>query len=395
MKTSILIPSHIFLYILSIAILLFSLACVSSRVNSNRNRMNHMNQEELFQEWKQALFLEHSKKETSGLSLLAGGDIHFSWGVAKYQKKYGLISPIKSIMPLFYLSDIRALNLETALSLQGIPLKDKAYIFNGDPSNIDLLKALNINLVFLGNNHSMDMSGVGLEETIIHLKKAGIESVGAGINEKEAMKAYIFRKDSVSYAIVSFSLIGPNSIFSKKNKKGVASFKALKYLKALRRQVDQLIVSVHWGREYYIEPIPLQKNWARLLIDQYQADLVIGHHPHFRQNIEIYKDKVILYSLGNFLFGSSHFRLKNNILAFFEWDKQTLENEKEKTSLRKVWLIPIYGKSSEEGSFVRLLHFDELENFWKGYSTLLITKEEELKDKFKIMPSGLGLIQLF
>ena len=205
---------------------------------------------------------------------------------------------------------------------------------------MDLLKSLNINLVFLGNNHSMDMGTVGLQETILNLKQAGISNIGAGKNSKEAIKPYIFKKNSIRYAIVSFTLVGHQSTYSNETSAGVASFEALKHLKDLHNQVDQIIFSVHWGNEYYSTPVEIQKKWARNLIKRYKADLIIGHHPHIPQSIEIYNGKPIIYSLGNFLFGSSHFRLEHNILILCEWDK----NSQKRTQLEKIWIIPIYGK---------------------------------------------------
>jgi poly-gamma-glutamate synthesis protein (capsule biosynthesis protein) len=72
-------------------------------------------------------------------------------------------------------------------------------------------------------------------------------------------------------------------------------------IRALRPKVDFLIVFTHWGTEY----VPTQNNdqraMARLAIDT-GADLVVGAHPHVIQPNEVYRDKPIIYSLGNFIF---------------------------------------------------------------------------------------------
>jgi poly-gamma-glutamate synthesis protein (capsule biosynthesis protein) len=69
----------------------------------------------------------------------------------------------------------------------------------------------------------------------------------------------------------------------------------------LRNQADFIIISLHAGIEYTGQPNQFQKDFAHNAIDV-GADLVIGHHPHWVQSAEIYKDKYIFYSLGNFIF---------------------------------------------------------------------------------------------
>jgi len=64
---------------------------------------------------------------------------------------------------------------------------------------------------------------------------------------------------------------------------------------------DLVIVNIHWGVEYEHFFNPYQKEWGRALVDA-GADLIIGHHPHVVQGMEIYKGKPIFYSLGNFIF---------------------------------------------------------------------------------------------
>ena len=68
--------------------------------------------------------------------------------------------------------------------------------------------------------------------------------------------------------------------------------------------VDWLIVSLHWGNEYLPNPEKWRQVLARQLIDA-GADIIHGHHPHVWQNYEIYKDKPIFYSFGNFIFDQS------------------------------------------------------------------------------------------
>ena len=80
--------------------------------------------------------------------------------------------------------------------------------------------------------------------------------------------------------------------------------RAVEAIKAARDQCDYLVVYVHWGVERETEPKDYQRAMGRQYIDA-GADLVIGSHPHVLQPVEYYNGKPIVYSLGNFVFGSS------------------------------------------------------------------------------------------
>src|SRR5690606_7312001 len=73
-------------------------------------------------------------------------------------------------------------------------------------------------------------------------------------------------------------------------------------IQALRSNVDLVVASFHWGVSDFQETQDYQQELARAAIDS-GADVVIGHHPHMVQRIEVYSGKPIFYSLGNFVFG--------------------------------------------------------------------------------------------
>lgn len=75
----------------------------------------------------------------------------------------------------------------------------------------------------------------------------------------------------------------------------------LEDVRAVRQQVDLVVVSLHWGVEYVDQPSKAQREMAYRLIDE-GVDLILGHHPHWLQGLEVYHDKLIAYSLGNFIF---------------------------------------------------------------------------------------------
>jgi poly-gamma-glutamate synthesis protein (capsule biosynthesis protein) len=82
-------------------------------------------------------------------------------------------------------------------------------------------------------------------------------------------------------------------------------------LAAARQNADLVIPYFHWGVEYTKDPTSYQQEVARAAIDA-GADMVLGNHPHWTQGIERYKDKLIIYSMGNFVFDQ-------------DWSEETLE----------------------------------------------------------------------
>lgn len=74
-------------------------------------------------------------------------------------------------------------------------------------------------------------------------------------------------------------------------------------IQKMKDETDLVVVSFHWGGELETTPKSYQQSYAHRVID-YGADLVIGHHPHVLQGLELYKGRLIAYSLGNYVFGS-------------------------------------------------------------------------------------------
>ncbi|MCX8000623.1 MAG: CapA family protein [Leptospiraceae bacterium] len=214
--------------------------------------------------------------------LLAAGDVMFDWGLRDVMKKKGFYEPIERLVPLFEEVDFRMVNLETPVSSTNITIdKSKSYVFNAKPEELKVLKHLNIDLVFLANNHSMDYGKKGLEETLENLKKYEISFTGAGQNLQEALKPFSFKSEFVNFTIYSRSAIGESRLFANDKRAGAAFFypKELTELAATRRNKEILIASLHWGVEYSPEPTPVQISQAHALIDA-GFKLVIGHHHH-------------------------------------------------------------------------------------------------------------------
>lgn len=210
--------------------------------------------------------------------------------------------------PEFANADITMANLETVLSDSGNP-RPKLFNFRAAPEYVQVLKNGGIDIVTVANNHIYDYGPEGLVETLHHLDQAGIAYVGAGTNRAQAHRPEVFTVRGLQLGFLAYYGLRPHSGShpATANSAGTAlrSLKRIRSdIKALRDSVDLVIVNFHWGLEKEHIPQEEQIFFAHKTID-YGADLIIGHHPHVLQGIERYRDRFIVYSLGNFIFGGN------------------------------------------------------------------------------------------
>lgn len=223
------------------------------------------------------------------------------------KNKIELLQPFKKIDPYFKNTDIFVFNLEGPLCTGGDPRGDVSAILSNHPKLVEFLNNRNICIAIMANNHMMDYGKNGLKNSLELLRQNGIFTVGAGLDEDEANRPLIFTCKGKNIAILGLTSDEPHigSVIAVGNKAGTGSYKNMEKSKAtireLRCMVDIIIVSMHWGYEYYLYPSLKQVNIAREIADA-GANFIIGHHPHVIQGIEKHNDSLIMYSLGNFFF---------------------------------------------------------------------------------------------
>lgn len=228
--------------------------------------------------------------------------------IASLLEKNGYDYPYTEVKDYLKNADITVGNLETAVTTRG-SAQEKTYVFRSDPKTLPALKEAGFDVLNLANNHVLDYGQVGLSDTLANLEKADISYVGAGNNAKEAFTpVYIKRKNS-TIAIVGFSRVAPKpDWFAGSKTPGIAGTyspaAAVAAIKEAKKHADAVIVIVHWGIERSDYPNDVQTDLGHKYIDA-GADLVLGGHPHVLQGFELYKDKWIAYSLGNFIFTSN------------------------------------------------------------------------------------------
>jgi len=206
-------------------------------------------------------------------------------------------------LPKLKKADILFGNLEGDISDIGNNVGSK-YSFRMDPAVLPALKEAGFNIVLFANNHVGDWNVTAFKDTLTRLSNIGIEKTGAGMDKSEAENPTIIEKNGIKFGFLGFSDVGPGWISAKENTPGIliASDPRLgEIIGNAKAKCDVLIVSFHWGIEYKTVHNQRQEDLAHLAIDS-GADMIIGGHPHVIQDIGTYKDKPIVYSLGNFIF---------------------------------------------------------------------------------------------
>ncbi len=265
-------------------------------------------------------------------NLILVGDIMLSRGVDLMIKERGYLYPFKNIAEIINSAEIAFGNLESPLSKRGMK-GDQIYAFRGNPESIKGLTYAGFDVLNLANNHSYDYGVKAFMETLKLLQENNIKSIGAGENIKDAREPAVFDLGDLKIAFLGYDL-SPGAIYAGKKNPGVAKIKSswiIEDIEKAKKNADLIVVSFHWGIEYDDFPAEYQKSLAHMVIDC-GADIVVGHHPHTFQGIELYKGKLIAYSLGNFIFDQKD--LKNNQSIIL---KVTLREKK----LIRAEIIPI------------------------------------------------------
>lgn len=223
------------------------------------------------------------------INILSFGDMMLDRYIRKFIDNKGVDALFTNIPPILKNKDMVVVNLEGSITnFNPKPLDPNNVSFTFDPQVVPELKKLGFTHFSLANNHSLDFGAEGVRQTKEFLDKENLKYFGDYKN-----------KTALSYieSIENFKvgLIGYHELFDPDTTSVVNE------IKNIRDKTDFIIVYPHWGAEYKTNFSKSQQDKAYKFIDA-GADAVLGAHPHVIQPIEIYKDKVIFYSLGNFIF---------------------------------------------------------------------------------------------
>ncbi len=311
---------------------------------------------------KQLALQKESKNEKAVVTFLAVGDISLSRGIAlAIHTQKDPRAPFAHTTDLLQETDFNFGNLETPFSDTDTYTAKETLIFNAPKPNIAGLKTYNFKVLSLANNHALDQGLKGLTITRDHLAQNGILFTGTGQNLDEAWVPAVYEQNGIKIGFLAASYASINDGGKTRNEY-VARIEDTERLQAalalIKQQADFVVVSMHAGTEYTEKPNQGQISFAHAAVDA-GADMVIGHHPHWVQEKELYcpnqprtgmtkRDmptqterqiipyadttpsncKPIYYSLGNFIFDQSWSQKTKQGLTL----KITIEKEKMSTT---------------------------------------------------------------
>jgi poly-gamma-glutamate capsule biosynthesis protein CapA/YwtB (metallophosphatase superfamily) len=291
------------------------------------------------------------------LTIMAVGDVHVD--------RADPPSVFEHVAPLLRQGDIVVGNLEGLNCDRGAPIIGKIEVgsrhLRSSPDNLRALESAGFNAMILANNHNMDYGPEGLLQTIALLDEKKIAHSGAGRNLEDAHRPAIVERNGTRVALLSYtSVFPPAGYAADENTPGVATIKVgtsyqapenVQYqpgfpplvtttpdpvqqdrmvsdVRQARQLADIVLVAFHWGVSYgHGKVVGYQKELGRAAIDA-GADLIMGAHPHALMAMEMYKGKLICYSMGNFVmdgFTSSHFGSDTMILKCHVRNKQIVK----------------------------------------------------------------------
>jgi len=238
--------------------------------------------------------------------LLLGGDVMLGRGVAKQIEVSSPGFPFQKALAQLPPYRIAFCNLESTIAESGTPSSNARTHLRASPGIEKRLAMAQIGVVSLANNHILDYGDGAARETVNHLTAFGIHTVGAGLSHIKARSPVLFDMAGIQVGFLAYSTLR-NTTQAQRHRSFVAAPANLRWMQediaALANRAHLCVVSLHWGYEGISYPPPESRRLGKMLVDA-GANIVLGHHPHVLQGIEMYQGGVIAYSLGDWVFDS-------------------------------------------------------------------------------------------
>jgi poly-gamma-glutamate capsule biosynthesis protein CapA/YwtB (metallophosphatase superfamily) len=216
---------------------------------------------------------------------------------------------LASITPVLSSADLAMVNLETAITVRGEPVAGKNFHFRSPPASFAALRAAGVDVVNMANNHALDYGPVGMQDTFDAIKSSRFPVIGIGHNAVEAYRPYRTVIKGQRIAILgaldwlepvlipawSATETQPGVAFSIDRTRLVAA------VRAVRPEVDTLVVFLHWGTEQTHCASGEQQDLAKALLTA-GADIIVGSHAHRVFGAGRVGTSLVAYGLGNFTY---------------------------------------------------------------------------------------------
>ena len=316
---------------------------------------------------------------------------------------FGYDYSIEEIGALTKRADYAIANLETVItSLRKSPHRGKkSYIhYSHITKTPEALKRWGIDAVSLGNNHTMDFGVKGLKETVDVLDRESMSYFGGGLSDRRARREHLthIRVGKHSFPLVTVGAFEYRPSYQKKysfyasgNVGGVNGWtdeSSFDQIKALRYKYPKafIVAYPHWGANYHWRSNE-QKRRAYAMVDS-GADLILGHGAHMVQEVEQYKGRWIVYSLGNFVFNTKG-RYTEDKKPPYSLIAELFLSPEEKGIRWSLRLYPIFCNNRETHFRSRFISIGEMA-FVKEQLLRREGKNSALRRELKVTRDGLG-----
>lgn len=248
----------------------------------------------------------HVEYEEDRIELGMIGDILLHLPLYNYKSFLPSFEPVREELESL---DILVANQESIPA--GVEFGLSGYPNFTSPSHIiGDLKEVGVDLISMANNHTLDQKEAGVLAAINHMKTNDMPYIGAYESFEDLQTDRIFQVDTIDFGFLNYTY-GTNSHETPVGKdylvNRISSERIVEEVRALKRKVDIVVVSMHWGAEYELKPNDEQKQLATIIADA-GGDIIFGHHPHVIQPYEVITTNNghqahVFYSLGNFFSG--------------------------------------------------------------------------------------------
>jgi len=283
-------------------------------------------------------------EKADSTTIIFAGDVLIAAAMERYYDTEGITSLVsEELLEEMINADICMVNNEFQFSNRGTPMEDKQFTFQTDPTYVQILKDMGVDIVSLANNHSLDFGTEALQDTFATLDGAGILYAGAGDTKERAEELQIIEVNGQKFGFLAATRVIPVSQWNVEFRQpGLFTTyddtRLVECVEAAKEVCDFLTVYVHWGIEREAYPQDYQTNIAKNCFAA-GADLVIGAHPHVLQGIEFIEGKPVFYSLGNYIFAQTIAKTALVKVEVFEDGETTYS------------LIPAYAKEGQTKVF--------------------------------------------
>lgn len=307
-----------------------------------------------------------SYAEKDSVTISLAGDVLLGSWIGKHMDTHGVDYPWENVKAVFLSSDLSLINLECSVGTAG-EAQDKEFTFRAKPETLKGLVNAGIKGVNLGNNHTLDFGRECFRQTLNNLEEHGLKYTGGGRDIESAYEPAVWEINDIKIGFIGFSRVTPHvDWYAAENRAGIVngydsnSPNMVKAVQQAKEKVDFLIVSLHWGVQLADYPSENDAAIAKELIDN-GADCIMGHHPHVLQGIEFYKDRPIVYSLGNFIFGTKSERTAQTMIFNMEINKDGIMNTSITPGTIKVGK-PVISEGEDKEKIINLIN--ELSSDW-------------------------------